>query len=284
MTKKFKVYIAGPYSKGDVAENVHKALETWHTLKDLGFSPYCPHLTHFLHLHKPRPYTEWLEYDKDWLPSCDAILRIAGDSTGADSECQLAKECQIPVFTSIEDLLKALEIEQKFLLTGIPPSVEYIAKERLIIEQGYLPNKDRLRKTINLHGKTTLIHCIKSGKGLVKFETEKVLSPTEWANSWPLTEGARIYKTRYEIDDPNTKLVWEIDDFRGDLKGLVLAEVELPSPATQVIIPSWLANYISHNVTDSSDYSNFKLATKGKRKRCHTGEHWSDQCPGDHGK
>ena len=40
-----KVYIAGPYTKGDVALNVRKAYEAANQLADLGFAPFVPHAT-----------------------------------------------------------------------------------------------------------------------------------------------------------------------------------------------------------------------------------------------
>lgn len=38
------------------------------------------------------------------LSRCDAVLRIPGDSRGADAECALAREWGIPVYTSVADL------------------------------------------------------------------------------------------------------------------------------------------------------------------------------------
>lgn len=38
------------------------------------------------------------------LSMCDAVLRIPGDSRGADAECELARQMGMPVFTSVDDL------------------------------------------------------------------------------------------------------------------------------------------------------------------------------------
>jgi len=35
---------------------------------------------------------------------CDAVLRIPGESRGADLECELARSRGIPVFDSIDDI------------------------------------------------------------------------------------------------------------------------------------------------------------------------------------
>lgn len=46
-SKIVRVYIAGPYSKGDVLENVRKAVLMGTELFKMGYAPYVPHLTHF---------------------------------------------------------------------------------------------------------------------------------------------------------------------------------------------------------------------------------------------
>jgi hypothetical protein len=38
------------------------------------------------------------------LSMCDAVLRIPGDSRGADAECALAREMGMRIYTSVEDL------------------------------------------------------------------------------------------------------------------------------------------------------------------------------------
>jgi hypothetical protein len=96
-----KIYVAGPYTKGDVAENVHKAFKAANDLADLGFAPFVPHSTHFWHLMFQRPYEFWLELDNQFLPFCDAVLRLPGESNGADKEVALAQKLGLPVFHDI---------------------------------------------------------------------------------------------------------------------------------------------------------------------------------------
>lgn len=99
-----RVYIAGPYTKGDVALNVRNAFEAANQLADLGFAPFVPHATHFWHMLFPRPYESWLEIDREFIPCCAAVLRLSGESGGADKEVALAQRLNIPVFTSISEL------------------------------------------------------------------------------------------------------------------------------------------------------------------------------------
>ena len=101
---KARIYIAGPYTQGDVAVNVRNAYEAANQLADLGFAPFVPHATHFWELLFHRPYEFWLELDKAFLPCCDAILRLPGLSNGADLEIAMATQLGIPVFNDIPSL------------------------------------------------------------------------------------------------------------------------------------------------------------------------------------
>jgi hypothetical protein len=101
-----RIYVAGPYSQGDVAINVRTAYEAANRLADLGFAPFVPHATHFWHMLFPRPYEFWLDLDNQFLPQCEAVLRLPGASSGADKEVMLAEKLGIPVFRAIDDLIR----------------------------------------------------------------------------------------------------------------------------------------------------------------------------------
>ncbi len=98
------IYIAGPYSKGDVAQNVKNAIDAADALIELGHTPYLPHLTHFWHIISPKRLQFWYDYDYQFLPFCDALLRIPGASLGADNEVDAAKRLCIPIFYSLEEV------------------------------------------------------------------------------------------------------------------------------------------------------------------------------------
>jgi hypothetical protein len=104
MEKKIKVYIASPYTNGDVAINVKRQLDCVDVLMDLDFVPYAPLYSHFQHMAHPRPYTDWINIDFEWVNACDCLLRLSGDSSGADNEIALANELKMPVFYSIDEL------------------------------------------------------------------------------------------------------------------------------------------------------------------------------------
>jgi len=98
-----RVYVAGPYTKGDVALNVRNAFAAANQLADRGFAPFVPHATHFWHMLFPRPYEFWLELDNEFLRFCQAVLRLPGESSGANKEVELAAKLGIPVFREIEE-------------------------------------------------------------------------------------------------------------------------------------------------------------------------------------
>ncbi len=94
-----RVYVAGPYTQGDVAVNVRKALDLGDWLSEqYNCVPYVPHLSHFAPLVNPRPYESWIAQDLAWLRVCDALVRLPGPSAGADGEVAEAQRLHIPVF------------------------------------------------------------------------------------------------------------------------------------------------------------------------------------------
>jgi len=101
-----KVYIASPYTIGDVAVNVKLQLDAVDQLMNLGFAPFAPLYSHFQHMAHPRPYQDWVQIDLIWVKSCDCLLRLGGESKGADGEVAYAKELKLPVFYMVDELCK----------------------------------------------------------------------------------------------------------------------------------------------------------------------------------
>lgn len=101
-----RVFISGPYTLGDVEQNVKKAMDLANDLIESGYAPFCSHLTHFLNNNNFQPYEKWLEIDNTFLEVCHAVIRIPGESKGADKEVSLAEKLGIPVFYDLEELKK----------------------------------------------------------------------------------------------------------------------------------------------------------------------------------
>jgi adenylate cyclase len=149
-----------------------------------------------------------------------------------------------------------IEIERKFVAE---PPADVDRWPSTAIEQGYLAIADdgtevRVRRRA---GAATL--TVKSGPARTRVEEELAIEPERFDRLWPLTEGRRIEKTRYEI--AAGRLTIELDVYAGALEGLVVAEVEFASEADADAFepPTWL----DREVTDDPRYKNQRLACQG---------------------
>lgn len=104
--KPIRVYVAGPITLGDQLTNIVEGIRAGEQLLKLGFVPFVPHAMSALwHMHHPKTHAEWLAYDFAWLQTCDALLRLPGESRGADAEVNYAVEHGIPCFYSVAGLV-----------------------------------------------------------------------------------------------------------------------------------------------------------------------------------
>ncbi len=101
------IYIASPFAIGDPMVNVREGFLIADQLAGLGFLPYPPLYALFWNFLSPHPKDFWIRFDLEWILRCDALLRLPGESKGADNEVAYAKEHGIPVYYSIEELLDA---------------------------------------------------------------------------------------------------------------------------------------------------------------------------------
>lgn len=100
------VYVSGPITRGDHFLNARNGIVVSEEIRKLGFMPFCPHLSSLWQMVAPgASYEEWMTYDLAWLEKCDAILRLPGDSPGADREVGHATYLGIPVVGSVEELV-----------------------------------------------------------------------------------------------------------------------------------------------------------------------------------
>ena len=99
-----KIYVAGPYTNGDVAENVSNAIFYGDEILNKGHIPFIPHLTHFWHFKHWHPYQAWIDYDLEWLKVCDGFIRIPGTSKGAAKEEIEARRLGLQIFTSLAQI------------------------------------------------------------------------------------------------------------------------------------------------------------------------------------
>lgn len=99
------LYIAGPYQHPDPVQNTHETCRIATLIYErTEWVPLVPHLSLLWHLVMPQTAAWWYEYDLHLLARCDALLRLPGDSHGADMEVREADGIGIPVYT-LEDIL-----------------------------------------------------------------------------------------------------------------------------------------------------------------------------------
>lgn len=93
-----RIFLAGPYGDHNpeevIAENVRKADEYARFLMSQGHQVYCPHKMSW-HWQKDKRLTrpQFLELDFSFLEHwAEAIIRLPGESPGADGEMRKARE------------------------------------------------------------------------------------------------------------------------------------------------------------------------------------------------
>lgn len=98
------VYIASAYTIGDPVANVNRQLDAADRLIDLGYCPMIPLLSHYQHIRHERDWRVWMQQSIEKLRRCDALLRLPGESKGANIEEELARQWLMPVAYSVEQL------------------------------------------------------------------------------------------------------------------------------------------------------------------------------------
>jgi adenylate cyclase len=143
------------------------------------------------------------------------------------------------------------EIERKYLIKK--DDWRELAKGT-VYRQGYLSTvKERTVRvrTIDDNGYLT-IKGITVGATRAEYEYE---IPAKDANYMldELCEKPIIEKKRYVMDHED--LTWEIDEFDGENRGLIVAEVELTAEDQKIALPDW----IGEEVTGDPRYYNSNL-------------------------
>jgi len=153
----------------------------------------------------------------------------------------------------------AREVERKFLVSHIPASVTHRLRPQQI-RQGYI-TKDPSGQQVRIRSKGNYYYLTVKGKGtLERDEVEIALSSEQFEDLWPLTQGRRIQKKRYEIPYQGHSI--ELDIFEGTLAGLIIAEIEFYSAerSLDLEVPEWFDQEVTYDLR----YANSQLANSGK--------------------
>ena len=136
------------------------------------------------------------------------------------------------------------EIERKFLVDHSAWG-EQIKAKSFNISQAYLHNsKDQ---TIRLRLKDAKAYLTIKGptSGLTRKEYEYEI-PYQEAEEMILDLKLKVLKKRRYLIDFSNK-TWEVDVFEGNLKGLVIAEIELESEQEAFEKPAWIGKEVSYD-------------------------------------
>jgi hypothetical protein len=124
--RKLLVYVAGPISKGDIVENCRQAHDAGMALIRAGLSVIVPHGNCFwgnvtlanadAFVPEVQPgglgHAAWVGMDLEIVRRCDAVLRLPGDSVGADLEVAEAAAMLMPVFGTVEGVVRWAQEEE----------------------------------------------------------------------------------------------------------------------------------------------------------------------------
>lgn len=101
------IYIAAPLTKGHRIANIRAAIDAAERIAVRGHQVYIPHLYDLWELIHPHNYEFWMEQDFRWIVKCDILVRLPGESLGADREVEFATKRNMPVFHGLEAFMNS---------------------------------------------------------------------------------------------------------------------------------------------------------------------------------
>lgn len=139
----------------------------------------------------------------------------------------------------------SIEIERKFVVKSSEWRKKAISSRHL--SQGYLTSSPSPSVRIRISEDEAILSVKVGDTPLARIELEYQI---------PLADGimlireacgsALISKTRF-IVPAEDGLLWEIDEFGGNLIGLTLAEIELPSAFHKLALPEWIGTEVTND-------------------------------------
>lgn len=146
-----------------------------------------------------------------------------------------------------------LEIERKFLVDAEkwralkkPKGVNY--------RQGYLVDNKDLTLRVRIAGNQGYITIKGATTGITRKEFEQKIPAAQAVEMLNSFAASSVEKIRHKIKVGGK--VWEVDDFKGDNEGLLMAEIELKSENEHFEKPDW----VTIEVSDDNRYYNSSLS------------------------
>ncbi len=150
--------------------------------------------------------------------------------------------------------MEHLEIERKFLVKS--DGYKRSASSQVRIVQGFLNTDPERTVRVRIKGDKAFLTVkgMSNESGTTRFEWETEIETSEAVNLIDLCEAVVLEKVRYIISMGNH--IYEVDEFLGENKGLVIAEIELKHEDEFFEKPEWLGM----EVTGEIKYYNSQLS------------------------
>ena len=144
-----------------------------------------------------------------------------------------------------------IEIEKKFL---VKDESFKIGAEFEEIRQAYLSTDPGRTVRVRIYGDDGFITIKGKSQNGMQPEFEYSIPKLDALQIFELCPKPWIEKIRYRVEFKNK--LWEVDEFFGDNRGLIVAEIELESPDEFFEMPPWAGK----EVTGDHRYSNSHLS------------------------
>ena len=135
----------------------------------------------------------------------------------------------------------AQEIERTFLVKD--DSFKDTSINMIHILQGYLNRDPERTVRVRIADEKAYLTVKGKNKGNVREEFEYEIPHSDGLKLLTLCAGRVLDKTRYLV--PYKGHIWEVDEYHGDLEGLVVTEVELNHPDEFIEIPEFAGKEVS---------------------------------------
>ena len=149
-----------------------------------------------------------------------------------------------------------MEIEHKYLV--IDDIYKQMANKMSEIKQGFLSRDPERTVRVRVRDDKGFITIKGKGTGAAHPEFEYEVPLDDTLQMLDLCQPPVIEKTRYMIMHEGN--LWEVDEFHGDLQGLVIAELEVPSEDYCFPLPP----FVGQEVTGDPRYYNSQLGIANK--------------------
>ena len=150
----------------------------------------------------------------------------------------------------------ATEIEHKYLVTS--DEFKQQACSCSEITQGFLSRDPERTVRVRIRDDKGYITIKGKGTGAAHPEFEYEIPLDDARQMLPLCQPPIIEKTRHIVIHEGNR--WEVDEFHGQLQGLVLAELEVPNEDYTFPLPP----FVGQEVTGDRRYYNSQLAVGEK--------------------